>query len=203
MNHAFADITAGALRAFHDATVATPGWPASQAPKHPDGAWHWIEANHRFNALLWHEEDLARRVDAPDADIAANKRAIDGYNQKRNDAIERIDEALLARIVAVVPAPDAWHSSETAGSIVDRLSILALRIFHLGREAERGDATDSQRAQWRERHARLHAQRHDLDECLDRLLAGAVSGRAFWKVYRQFKMYNDTELNPYLRAHRR
>ena len=149
------------------------------------------------------EEDLARRVDAPDADIAANKRAIDRYNQKRNDAIERIDEALLARIAPVVPAPDAWHSSETAGAIVDRLSILALRIFHLGREAERDDATDSQRAQWRERHARLHAQRHDLERVPRPAARGAVSGRAFWKVYRQFKMYNDAELNPYLRAHRR
>lgn len=200
MNDIFGDVVARSLHAFHDAAVGTPGWPTSHAPRHSDGAWRWIEANHRFNALLWHEEDLARRIDVGDADIAANKRAIDGYNQKRNDAIERIDEALLARIEAVVPAPDAWHSSETAGAIIDRLSILSLRVFHMGRSAARDDATDAQRVQWRERHARLHLQRDDLERCLDRLLACAVSGRAYWKVYRQFKMYNDAELNPYLRA---
>ena len=69
------------------------------------GVWPWIEANHRCNRLLWDEEDLARRRDVADAAIAANKRAIDGYNQRRNDAIEKIDEALLERLAGVVPAP--------------------------------------------------------------------------------------------------
>jgi hypothetical protein len=203
MSAGFADVSADSLRAFYDARVGDPQWAKSKAPQHRDGVWRFIEADHRCNSLLWDEEDLARRVDVGDAEIAANKRAIDGYNQKRNDAIERIDEALLARIEAVTPAPGAWHNSETAGAMIDRLSILALRTFHMAREASRDDATDAQRASWGDRHARLKLQRQDLERCLDTLLTEAAAGRAFWKVYRQFKMYNDADLNPYLRGRRR
>ena len=74
---------------FHDERVADRAWANSDAARHAEGAWQWIEANHRFNNLLWDEEDLARRKNVPDSSIATNKRAIDGYNQKRNDAIER------------------------------------------------------------------------------------------------------------------
>ena len=200
MSATFADVAANALRDFHDARVGEPQWLKSATPLHAVGVWHWIEANHRFNSLLWDEEDLARRVDVGDAGIAANKRAIDGYNQQRNDAIERIDEALLARIEAVTPLARAWHNSETAGAMIDRLSILALKTFHMGRAANRDDATDAQRVAWRDRLARLMVQRNDLERCLDTLLAEAAAGRAFWKVYRQFKMYNDADLNPYLRG---
>lgn len=203
MSAVFADVGAQALVDFHDARVGEPQWAKSDASLHAAGVWHWIEANHRFNTLLWDEEDLARRVDVGDAAIAANKRAIDGYNQKRNDAIERVDEALLARVESIAPVAGAWHNSETAGAMIDRLSILALKTFHMGREASRSDATAAQRASWGERHARLQRQRRDLARCLDTLLAEAAAGRAFWRVYRQFKMYNDAELNPYLRGRRR
>jgi hypothetical protein len=197
---AFADVGGALLCEFHDARVAQPQWAALPIPLHREGAWHWIEANHRFNTLLWHEEDLARRTDVVDAEIAANKRAIDRYNQQRNDAIERIDEALLARIEDVTPLAGAWHNAETAGAMIDRLSILALKTFHMAQAANRDDATGAQRTSWRERHARLSVQRSDLARCLDTLLAEAAAGRAYWRVYRQFKMYNDAALNPYLRG---
>lgn len=197
---AFADVSGTLLGEFHDARVAQPRWAALPTPLHREGVWHWIEANHRFNTLLWHEEDLARRTDVVDAEIAANKRAIDRYNQQRNDAIERIDEALLARIEDVTPRAGAWHNAESAGAMIDRLSILALKTFHMAQAANRDDASDAQRTSWRERHARLTVQRSDLARCLDTLLAEAAAGRAYWRVYRQFKMYNDAALNPYLRG---
>ena len=158
----------------------------------------WIEANHRCNTLLWDEEDLARRRDVPDAAIAANKRAIDGYNQRRNDATERVDEMLLARLSAVALRPDAWHNSETAGAMIDRLSILALKSFHMDLQTRRTDASAEHIAACRDKLARLAAQREDLARCYDMLLASAAEGRAFWRIYRQFKMYNDPDLNPYL-----
>jgi len=194
----FGDVRSAAICAFHDANLGREARDGPAPTGIPAGAWPWIEANHRCNRMLWDEEDLARRRDVADAAIAANKRAIDGYNQRRNDAIEKIDEALLARLTAVVPAADAWHNSETAGSMVDRLSILALKIFHMQAEATRADASDEHRALCRERLARLLLQRNDLARCFDTLLARAVEGRAFWRVYRQFKMYNDAALNPYL-----
>ena len=194
----FADVGAAAIRAFHDARVADRGWAASGATALRRGAWQWIEANHRCNTLLWDEEDLARRRDVPDAAIAANKRAIDGYNQRRNDATEKVDEALLARLSAVALRPDAWHNSETAGAMIDRLSILALKSFHMDLQTRRTDATAEHVAACRDKLARLVAQREDLARCYDTLLASAAEGRAFWRIYRQFKMYNDPDLNPYL-----
>ncbi|MHB8495345.1 MAG: DUF4254 domain-containing protein [Casimicrobiaceae bacterium] len=199
MTAIFADVTAAALRRFHDARVAVPQWAKSEAALHSQGVWRWIEANHRCNTLLWDEEDLARRADVADAEIAANKRAIDRYNQQRNDAVERIDEALLERIAGVQPVVGARLHSETAGAMVDRLSILSLKTFHMHSQADRSDASDAQRAAWRERLARLELQRSDLERCLDALLDEAAAGHAFWRVYRQFKMYNDPDLNPYLR----
>ena len=196
----FDDVSAAAIRAFHEARAADAAWIASTAVTRPAEIWRDIEANHRHNCGLWAEEDLARRRNVPDSEIAANKRAIDRFNQARNDAIERIDEALLARIADVVPRTDAWHNSETAGAMVDRLSILSLKTLNMGREAKRPDADDAHRQACAEKLARLNLQRDDLARCLDTLLARAIEGRAFWRVYRQFKMYNDPKLNPYLRG---
>ncbi|MGE5171741.1 MAG: DUF4254 domain-containing protein [Rudaea sp.] len=197
MNGPFASITSQAIRAFHDACLA--GTAGDVAPG-DDDAWAPIAANHRFNRLLWDEEDQARRTDVPPAAVAANKRAIDRYNQQRNDAIERIDETLLARLAGVAPQPDAWHNSETAGSMIDRLSILALKIHHMRAQTLRQDASADHLRECEQKLARLMLQREDLARCLDTLLARAAKGLAFWRVYRQFKMYNDPALNPYLYA---
>jgi len=193
----FADVDARALCAFHDRSV-TIGDASDETGAFASDVARFIAANHRNNRLLWDEEDQARRTDVDDAAIAANKRAIDRYNQQRNDAIERIDEALLARVAGTPVAPDAWHNSETAGAMIDRLSILALKIHHMRAQTLRADATQEHVARCAEKLLRLERQRDDLAHCLDALLTQAAEGRAFWRIYRQFKMYNDPTLNPYL-----
>jgi uncharacterized protein DUF4254 len=193
----FADVDARALCAFHDRSV-TIGDASDDTGAFASDVARFIAANHRNNRLLWDEEDQARRTDVDDAAIAANKRAIDRYNQQRNDAIERIDEALLARVAGIPVATDAWHNSETAGAMIDRLSILALKIHHMRAQTLRPDATQEHVARCAEKLMRLERQRDDLAHCLDALLTQAAEGRAFWRIYRQFKMYNDPTLNPYL-----
>src|SRR5689334_17923022 len=111
-----------------------------------DPVWSAVRTNHSCNRLLWDEEDQARRRDVPDSAIAANKRSIDGLNQRRNDAIEKIDEALLAALPSPERNAGVRLNSETAGAMVDRLSILALKIFHMRIQTERRDATDEHRA---------------------------------------------------------
>lgn len=189
-------IAAADIIAFHDACVADRNWAKRVPPRFAEGLWSFLELNHRFNNLLWDEEDLARRKDVADAEIAANKRAIDGYNQKRNDAIERMDEVFLS----VLPSPTTGSrlNSETAGSMIDRISILALKIFHMGEQTRRADASAEHIATCEAKLARLREQRTDLAACLEQLLDDCAAGRAHYKVYRQFKMYNDPTLNPYL-----
>ena len=179
-------------RALHDAQ--TP-WPEGVV-------WEPIAANHRFNSLLWDEEDMARRLDVSAAEIASYKRLIDQYNQQRNDAVEAIDEAILAGLGDIAPGPGARLNSETAGAMIDRLSILALKIFHMHEQTLRWEAGHEHVAACAAKLTRLHTQRADLADCLDSLLADAEAGRAYFKVYRQFKMYNDPALNPYLSGQR-
>lgn len=162
--------------------------------------WHWIAENHRHNTLLWNEEDKARRTDVADAEIVSCKRLIDRYNQKRNDAVEAIDEALLAMLDRQHPSAGARLNSETAGAMIDRLSILSLKIHHMREQTLRADADAPHIAACQAKLQRLTTQRHDLAACLDQLLDDASSGHAYFKVYRQFKMYNDPALNPYLYA---
>ena len=186
------------ILALHDRVLAQAGWSTTDDMPEAGDAWSNIERNHRCNCRLWAEEDQARRRDVPDAAIAANKRAIDGFNQKRNDAIEKIDESLLARLPALEGGAAVRLNSETAGAMIDRLSILSLKLFHMRIQTERKDADEAHRETSRARLARLTEQRADLAGCFDALLADCLAGRARFKVYRQFKMYNDPAFNPYL-----
>ena len=192
-------LDARSITLYHDAFLQV-AQHAADAFDTGGEAWRAIAANHRFNCLLWREEDKARRQDVPAADIAAGKRRIDAYNQQRNDAVEAIDEAILALLAqaGVAPRPDARLSSETAGAMIDRLSILALKVHHMREQTLRLDAGAAHVDACTARLGRLVTQRTDLSGCLDRLLLEAGDGRAYFKVYRQFKMYNDPALNPWL-----
>jgi len=223
-------LSAGEVTAEHDRLLADAHWPPAepttsstlspnfQANVPPnesplaDSLWRWIRTNHRFNTLLWREEDLARRTRVADAEIAANKRAIDRFNQARNDATERVDEILLVALGLVdrasvgtdtpvsTAAPGARLNSETAGSMVDRLSIMALKIHAMRAQTQRTDADAAHLAASHRKLAQLQQQRADLVGCLDALIVDARAGRAYFKVYRQFKMYNDARFNPVLVA---
>ena len=187
------------ILSFHDASLAAPAGGARFA----EGLWHAIEANHRCNCLLWDEEDLARRRNVADSEIAANKRAIDGYNQQRNDAIERIDERLLVLISKAKTSKHARLSSETPGAMIDRLSILSLKIHHMRAQTLRKDVGNEHIEACSAKLARLAEQRSDLSGCLERLLRESAAGTAYFKVYRQFKMYNDPVLNPAIYTEKR
>ena len=190
-------LSAQSITRFHDDMLAQPDWPATQA-RMADPLWQAIADNHRYNTLLWTEEDRARRTDVAAIAIAACKQLIDRHNQKRNDAVEAIDEALLQSLAHLAPRDNARLHSETAGAMIDRLSILALKVFHMRVQAHRQQAGHEHVSACQAKLQRLATQRVDLAHCLDTLLEECEAGLAYFKVYRQYKMYNDPALNPCL-----
>ncbi len=189
--------------ALHCKTVLR--WHVS-APDNPyQGFLETVCQQHQFNFLLWHEEDIARSPDVPDKQIAAVKRNIDRYNQQRNDYIEQIDEALAMQLIAadVLPNHGARLNTETPGSAIDRLSIMALRIYHFEEQLDRHDTDEIHHAKVQQRLDRCHVQHADLSQSLAELFEDIFTGRKALKVYRQMKMYNDPTLNPYLYRQRR
>ncbi len=199
MEDLFNDISKNKITEYHDFCHQSSSWPEKSPISYEEnGIWHWIEKNHQYNCQLWDEEDKARRTNVGDSDIALNKRNIDQFNQKRNDAIESIDEKILERLSNVKVVEGAWFNSETAGSIVDRLSIVSLKILHMGIQADRSDIDTVQQEEAQSKKERLITQRDDLLFCLNQLLEGSSKGRSFYRIYRQFKMYNDPRMNPYL-----
>jgi hypothetical protein len=153
-----------------------------------------------YNFRLWHEEDKARSPTATDTEIAQVKRAIDKLNQQRNDWIEKLDDWItedLARRNVVAPQ-SAPQNTETLGSSIDRLSILALRIYHLIEQRDRADASPEHRESVARTLAIALAQHDDLSRAAQQLADDLFAGRKRHKTYRQLKMYNDPSLNPYL-----
>jgi hypothetical protein len=150
---------------------------------------------HCANFDLWHREDEARDPQASDHTIAQIKHDIDRLNQLRNDLAEQIDVTLLQLAPDNTTAP--LHS-ESPGLIIDRLSILALKIFHTEEQLHRSTPEHQHRNQ--SRLLVLNEQRNDLTACLDALWSDVLAGRRRFKLYRQLKMYNDPTLNPVLYA---
>jgi hypothetical protein len=161
----------------------------------------WLVARqHGFNFLLWHEEDIARSPAASDVQIAQVKRSIDRLNQRRNDGIEKLDDWITEDLEnrGVTAAAEARLNTETPGSVIDRLSILALRIYHLDEQLARPDATAEHRQSVEQKLAIARLQHRDLSQSLTELLDEIYAGRKRHRTYRALKMYNDPTLNPYL-----
>jgi hypothetical protein len=178
---------------LHDLSTAHGHDAATPAPVAPDAFAQLVLDQHQANFDLWHREDEARNPKVPDAVIAQVKHDIDRLNQLRNDLAEQIDLMLLDSAELNLDAP--LHS-ESPGLIVDRLSILALKIFHTEEQIHRSTTEHQQRN--RARLSVLNEQRDDLAGCLDRLWAEVLGGTRRFKLYRQLKMYNDPDLNPVL-----
>ncbi len=195
-------VSAGEIVALQDRLTRlwheTPNGQQGSAPADSVGAWlDLVARQHRANFDLWHIEDEARRPEASDAELAAVKRRIDQTNQLRNDLAEELDRNLLEWLEARgLPKAEAALNSESPGLIIDRLSILALRIFHTHEETERRDAPAGHAERNRSRLEVLMEQRADLAACLDALWRDTLSGARCFKLYRQMKMYNDPALNP-------
>jgi hypothetical protein len=178
---------------LHDQSTLHGHDPAAPAPTPLSAFDQLVLDQHQANFDLWHREDEARSPVASDHAIAEVKHAIDRLNQLRNDLAEQIDQTLLDTITLNPAAP--LHS-ESPGLIVDRLSILALKIFHTHEQLHRSTPEHQHRNQMR--LSVLNEQRDDLAGCLDALWSEASSGRRRFKLYRQLKMYNDPALNPVL-----
>ena len=181
-----------------------PGAPLLPMPEFPMPGLAWAHRLHMYNFRLWHIEDSVRRPGAADHVIALSKRAIDTFNQQRHEHIEQLDTWLCAYLYEhnTRPLTNAELHSETPGNLLDRLSILTLKVYYMGREAERQDAAVAHRQTCQQRLAVLEEQRDDIYGCLGRLCLDLWSGRKMFKVYRQFKMYNDPDLNPEIYRHR-
>ncbi|MFM9195359.1 MAG: DUF4254 domain-containing protein [Planctomycetia bacterium] len=191
-------LTVAAIDAMLEYLVAH--WHKVEPAHQEEGLGGRICDLHRFNFLLWHEEDIARSPEVTDARIAQVKRAIDKYNQARNDAIEKVDDWLIEELArrGIVAAPTAPAATETPGAAIDRLSILELRRFHMKEQIDRTDATAEHREKAAARMAVLDMQRAHLTEALGRLVAEIFAGQRPLRVFRQMKMYNDPTMNPYL-----
>ena len=177
--------------------VRTIRWHREPVSTARGGLLGLIEQNHRENFNLWHEEDIARRDDLGAERVRQAKRNIDEFNQCRNDLVEQIDRHLAQELQP--KEAGCPFNSETPGMMIDRLSILALKEYHMREEAEREEAGEELRISCNAKLAVIKRQIADLSSALNQLLEEIRSGTRSFRVYFQFKMYNDEQLNPQLR----
>lgn len=159
---------------------------------------HTLAEKNWIDAVQWHLEDIIRDPDIDPVAALALKRRIDRSNQDRTDMVEEIDTFFRSKYADVKPAADATINTESPAWALDRLSILALKIYHMECEVNRPDATPEHVAKCRNKLNVLLEQRTDLTSAIDALLDDIAAGRKYMKVYRQMKMYNDTDTNPIL-----
>ncbi len=174
---------------------------ASIGNPYQEGSFDWyLYAKNWIDAVQWHLEDIIREPSIDPVEALAIKRRIDRSNQERTDMVEWIDNYFLNLYANIEIAPDAFLNTETPAWAIDRLSILALKIYHMRMEAERGDASKEHIDKCREKLDTLLIQREDLSGAIDRLLDDISKGKKYMRLYKQMKMYNDPSLNPVLYA---
>ncbi len=159
---------------------------------------HLLYLKNWIDTVQWHLEDIIRDPNINPTEALAIKRRIDKSNQERTDLVELIDSYFLDKNKDVSPKNNAKINTESPAWAIDRLSILALKIYHMQQEVNRTDVDESHREQCRIKLAVLLDQRRDLTTAINELLADIQSGDKYMKVYKQMKMYNDPSLNPVL-----
>lgn len=166
---------------------------------YPSGSLeHLLYAKNWIDTVQWHLEDIIRDENINPAEALLLKRTIDSSNQKRTDLVEYIDGWFLNKYQDITPNSDAKINTETPAWAVDRLSILALKIYHMNLEACRETANQEHRQNCSAKLAVLREQHEDLTRAIDNLLFDIENGTVKMKVYKQMKMYNDETLNPIL-----
>ncbi len=156
-----------------------------------------VEENHAFNYQLWHAEDKARRDDMGFEFVYRAKRDIDHYNQQRNNRMEAMDERLMIELQPAHALACPVHS-ETPGMMIDRLSILTLKAYHMALQIERVDVDATHHQTCRSKLHTIEEQKKQLQACLHQFLQAIANKTRTFRVYHQFKMYNDPTLNPEL-----
>lgn len=159
---------------------------------------YYLYLKNWIDTVQWHLEDIIRDPQIDPVEALKIKRRIDKSNQDRTDLVELIDSYFLDRYKEVKPLPGATINTESPAWAVDRLSILALKIYHMEQEVERTDTTQEHHAQCEAKLNVLLEQQKDLSTAIDQLMADIEAGRKYMKVYKQMKMYNDPALNPVL-----
>ncbi len=157
-----------------------------------------LYAKNWIDTVQWHLEDIIRDENIDPAEALQLKRAIDASNQKRTDLVEFIDSWFLDKYKNITPKPEAKINTETIAWAVDRLSILALKVYHMSLEANRDSASEEHRANCKAKLDVLLDQHKDLSTSINQLLSDIENGDVKIKVYKQMKMYNDESLNPIL-----
>ncbi len=161
---------------------------------------HLLYRKNWIDTVQWHYEDLIRDPNIDPVEALKLKRKIDASNQERTDMVEYIDAYFLDQHRNIEVKNDATINTESPAWALDRLSILALKIYHMRQEADREDASNAHRMECQKKLDILLEQRADLTAAIDRLIRDIEEGHKYMKVYKQMKMYNDDELNPVLRG---
>lgn len=203
--HALEEVKKALRACFDEQTRTTAQWHEADPslPEAPSACTLaalpvFVLREHYYNFLLWHVEDEARRKDVGDSVIADCKRRIDRLNQQRNDCMEEVDRCICEILRPLLPGTAASQNTETAGMAVDRLSILALKIYHMEEQTLRTDVDAAHIRACEEKLAILLSQRQRLAAALLELVDDYAGGRKAPALYAQFKMYNDPSLNPQL-----